>query len=107
MVHAALTLREDDTSSKHGIFSVPAVTIREGERLIRAARRALSSVVSPTLVVHATEDDMASVRNAHYVAERISAQRVETYYVDDSYHVLTLDRRKSDVASRVGRFFQG
>ena len=105
LVHKALSLREDDTSSKHGIFSVPAVTIREGERLIRTARRALSSVVSPTLLVHATEDDMASVRNAQYVASRIRAERVETYYVDDSYHVLTLDRRKSDVASRVGRFF--
>jgi carboxylesterase len=106
MVHAALSLKEDSTSAKHGIFSVSAVTIREGERLIRATRRALSSVISPTLVVHATEDDMASVRNAHYVAERIAAERVETYYVDDSYHVLTLDRRKSDVASRVGAFFR-
>ena len=106
MVHSALSLRDEGTSAKHGIFSVPAVTIREGERLIRAARRALSSVISPTLLVHATEDDMASVRNAHNVAERIAAERVETYYVDDSYHVLTLDRRKSDVASRIGQFFQ-
>lgn len=105
-LHRALTLREEGTGAKHGIFSVPAVTIREGERLIRAARRVLSNVISPTLVVHATEDDMASVRNAHYVTERIAAERVETFYVDDSYHVLTLDRRKSDVASRVGQFFR-
>lgn len=106
MVHAVLTNRDAHAAEKIGIFRTPAVTILENERLIRATRKVLTQVTSPTLLVHATEDDMASVRNAHYVARRIAASHVETYLVDDTYHVLTLDRRKADVARRLGQFFR-
>lgn len=49
---------------------------------------------------------MASVKNAHFVAQRISSKKVETFFVDDTYHVLTLDKRKDDVARRLGEFFK-
>lgn len=106
MVHAVLKNRDAQASEKIGIFRTPAVTILENERLIRATRKVLGQVTSPTLLVHATEDDMASVHNAHYVARRIAASHVETYLVEDTYHVLTLDRRKADVARRLGQFFR-
>jgi len=106
LVHAVLENRDAMASEKVGIFNTPAVTIKESTRLIKTARRGLPKVVSPTLVVHATEDDMASVKNAHLVANRISSRKVETYFVDDSYHVLTLDKRKNDIALRMGEFFK-
>ena len=68
-------------------------------------KRDLTRIVSPLLIVHATEDDMASVKNALYLASHVSSAEVETFYVDDTYHVLTLDKRKDDVAARVGAFF--
>lgn len=105
MVHSVLENREANAAEQYGIFRTPAVTIHESVRLIRAARKALSSVHSPTLIVHAVEDDMASVKNAHFVAQRIAARKVETFFVDDTYHVLTLDRRKHQVAQRLCDFF--
>lgn len=106
MVHAVLTNRDAQAAEKIGIFRTPAVTIHESVRLIRAARKALPGVHAPTLIVHATEDDMASVKNARYVAQRISSSNVETFLVDDSYHVLTLDKRKYEVAHRLADFFR-
>jgi len=106
MIHAVLERRDAQAAEKVGIFRTPAVTVLEGERLIRATHKVLPQVISPTLVVHATEDDMASLRNAHYVVKTIAATHVETFFVDDTYHVLTMDRRKSDVARRLGQFFQ-
>lgn len=91
---------------KYGYPEFPGVTIRETFRLIGSAKRDLERIVSPMLIVHATEDDMASVRNAHYLASSVSSQTVETYFVDDTYHVLTLDKRKNDVAARVSGFFE-
>jgi carboxylesterase len=105
MVHSVLTNRDAHAAEKFGIFRTPAVTIHESVRLIRATRKALPGVQAPTLIVHATEDDMASVKNAHYVAGRISSERVETFFVEDSYHVLTLDKRKYDIAHRLADFF--
>jgi carboxylesterase len=90
---------------KVGYSEFPAVTIRESNRLIASTRRDLVAVTAPLLIVHATEDDMASVKNAQYLAARVSSAQVETFLVDDTYHVLTLDRRKDDVARRVAAFF--
>lgn len=105
MVHAVLENRDAQAAEKVGIFRTPLVTVNESSRLIRAARNDLPEVRCPLLVVHSTEDDMASVRNAHFVTERVGSQDVETWLIDDTYHVLTLDRRKDDVARRVGDFF--
>ena len=89
-----------------GIFRTPAVTIRESERLISATRKSLPKVYSPTLIVHSTEDDMASLKNAHFVARGVASRTVETFFVDDTYHVLTLDKRKNDIAERLAKFFK-
>ena len=107
VVHTALTQRDAKAPEKFGIFKTPAVTIHESIRLMRSTRKALPNVHAPTLIVHANEDDMASVKNAHYVAKRISSIKVETFFVDDSYHVLTLDKRKYDIAHKLADFFHG
>ena len=90
---------------KYGYSEFPGVTIRETFRLIKAVKRDLARIVAPLLIVHSTEDDMASLKNAAFLAAQVSSADVDTYYVDDTYHVLTLDKRKDDVAARVAEFF--
>lgn len=90
---------------KYGYSQFPGVTIRETFQLIESAKQALPKVVAPLLVVHATEDDMASVRNAAYLASSVGSRSVDTFLIDDTYHVLTLDKRKDEVARRVSEFF--
>jgi len=90
---------------KYGYSEFPGVTIRETFRLIKAVKRDLARIVAPLLIVHATEDDMASLENARFLAAGVASSEVETFFVDDTYHVLTLDRRKDDVSARVAAFF--
>jgi carboxylesterase len=90
---------------KWGYSEFPGVTIRETFRLIAAVKRDLPVITAPLLIVHATEDDMASLENARFLASEVSSSSVETFYVDDTYHVLTLDKRRDDVAARVAEFF--
>ena len=90
---------------KYGYSEFPGVTIRETFRLIRAVKRDLACISTPLLIVHSTEDDMASLKNAKFLASRVSSKHLETFYVDDTYHVLTLDKRKDDVANQVVEFF--
>ncbi|HEU4709907.1 MAG TPA: alpha/beta fold hydrolase, partial [Methylophilaceae bacterium] len=82
MVHAVLENRDALASEKVGIFRTSAVTIYESTKLIKEATRALPRVKSPTLVVHSTEDDTASLKNAHFVARRVSSRQVELFLVD-------------------------
>ena len=105
MVHAVLENRDAQAAEKVGIFKTPLVTVHESSKLISRVTESLPRVQSPVLVVHSTEDDMASTRNVDFVTHRIASSDVETWLIDDTYHVLTLDRRKDDVADRVGDFF--
>lgn len=89
----------------YGYSEFPGVTIRETFRLIAAAKRELATIVAPLLIVHSTEDDMASLKNAAFLADSVSSRLVEKFYIDDTYHVLTLDKRRDDVAARVAGFF--
>jgi carboxylesterase len=90
---------------KWGYSEFPGVTIRETFRLIAAVKEDLPAIATPLLIVHSTEDDMASLENARFLASGVSSGTVETFYVDDTYHVLTLDKRRDDVATRVAEFF--
>jgi carboxylesterase len=106
MVHAVLENRDAQATEKVGIFRTSAVTIHESNRFIKVAKAALPRVKSPALIVHSTEDDTASLKNAHFVAKRISSSKVETFFVDDTYHVVTLDKRRDDIAHRMAEFFK-
>ncbi len=89
---------------KYGYSEFPAVTIREAAGLVKAVKLDLAKVVAPTLILHSTEDDMASLANARFLAGKIGSRQIESCYFDDTYHVLTLDRRKDDVADRFIEF---
>lgn len=104
MVAAVLENKDAQTSEKIGYFKTPATVIFQSVKLIKAARKALKEVISPVLIVHSTEDDMASLNNAYLVEKEVSSQKIETFYVGDTYHVVTLDKRKDDIAKRSAEF---
>ncbi len=106
MVHAVLENRDAQATEKVGIFRTSAVTIHESNRFIKVAKAALPKVKSPALIVHSTEDDTASLKNAHFVAKRLGTRQIETFFVDDTYHVVTLDKRRDDIARRMADFFK-
>src|SRR5947199_2653346 len=105
MIDAVYRGQCEGLAETYGYSEFPGVTIRETFRLIAAAKRALAAIVAPLLIVHSTEDDMASLKNAAFLADSVSSSLVETFYVDDTYHVLALDKRRDDVAARVADFF--
>lgn len=105
LVHAVLENRDAQASEKVGIFKTPLVTVEQSERLVKQVGQSLERVRSPVLVIHSIEDDMASPKNVDFLTARVASKEVETWLIDDSYHVLTLDRRKDDVAERVAKFF--
>jgi carboxylesterase len=86
-------------SSKAGIDALPGGLMLELRWLIRQVKREVGSVSQPALIVHPREDDRASLRNLNYL-QRNLAGLVETVVLDDSYHVVTLDRQRQLVVSR-------
>jgi carboxylesterase len=95
----------EKTTSIAGASSLPMTAVYEAKQLIRHVRGALSSVTAPALVVHAKEDDVASLKSAEFVLENIGTDDVDFVLLRDSYHIVTLDNEKELVANETIRFF--
>ena len=92
--------------SSVGAAAIPILFIHQAERLIRHVKRALPQVIAPTLLIHATEDDVASTRSPDLVDARIGTRRVKQLRLAHSYHMVTMDNEKDLVAKKTAGFLR-
>jgi carboxylesterase len=74
-------------------------TVYEFFSLVRNVRPLLSMVKLHTLVFHPRHDDQSDIRNTMALQRRLGGM-VEVSVLDDSYHLVTLDRQRGYVADR-------
>jgi len=88
---------------------VPLACIREVDRLRAMVMKDLKKIECPTLVVHAREDELTSLRSAHHLVEHIGggprAGRARMVVLEDSYHMVCVDNDREIVARNVLEFF--
>src|SRR4029450_2208839 len=93
------------TDGAQPMIGFPGTTGLELRWLTRGARRVRSKVRAPTLIVHPRDDDFSSLDGALFIQQRLGS-RVETLVLDDSYHLVALDRQRDLVVNRTLRFVQ-
>jgi carboxylesterase len=96
---------QSEDSSVAGLPGNPWHSLAELYALSARVRRGLPMVIAPCLVAHAAEDDVASLRNAEWVMQGVSGP-TEFLLMEDSYHMLTLDRQRRLLTERSAGFFQ-
>lgn len=96
---------QGEDSSVAGLPGNPWHALAELYALSARVRRALPRVTAPCLVAHAAEDDVASLRNAEWVLDGVSGP-TEFLLMEDSYHMLTLDRQRRLLTDRTVHFFR-
>jgi carboxylesterase len=103
--HQISSLMLGGDSAAAGLPGNPWPSLAQMYKMAAVVRRDLPRVVAPCLVAHATEDDVASIGNAHLVERSVSGP-VETLWLDDSYHMITIDRQRRLLIDRSAAFFQ-
>ena len=93
--------------SSAGAAKIPTPSLREADRLIRFVKRSLPGIDVPVLMIHARQDDVASLANPRFVARRIGSRVVHQTVVEDSYHMITLDNDRDLAALKTVQFFNG
>jgi carboxylesterase len=92
-------------SAAAGLPGNPWQSLGDMYMLAARTRRRLPKITAPCFIAHATEDDVASLRyNANLVAKRVSGP-VEMLPLDDSYHMITIDRQRRLLNARMADFF--
>lgn len=84
-------------------FSTPGIAALERQRLVAAAVREVRTITKPVLMLHPREDEYAHLSNAAYLQENLQGP-VELVVLEDSYHLVTIDRQRSVVLERTAEF---
>lgn len=84
---------------------IPLTTIRQVDRLRSALKRNLHTVTCPTLIIHAEEDEITSLKSARYIARRLGGPS-QLIILNDSYHMILIDNEREVVMKMSIDFFQ-
>lgn len=85
---------------------VPVPAIRQLYALMGVTRELLPRVTCPTLVFQSRDDHVVNPDNAPYIVEHVGTADKRLVWLDNSYHVATLDNDKELIASETLRFIQ-
>jgi carboxylesterase len=91
-------------SAAAGLPGNPWYSLAELHTLSGVVKRGLGKVTAPCLIAHATDDDIASVANAKLVQKNVSGP-TEMLWLEDSYHLITIDRERRLLMRESARFF--
>jgi carboxylesterase len=100
-VELAIKERRDSMAYSH----FPSQSLHELFKLIGVVKQSLRGIKTPTLILHALDDDVASIKNADYVEKNIGSKTVRKVLIEDTYHMLTLDKQRERVAQETIAFF--
>jgi carboxylesterase len=99
-----LASRAPESLIEGAIDRLSLAGLYEMYRLARHVERLGPGIRTPTLIVHAREDDMADLRNAHRL-RRALAGPVELEILEDSYHMVHVDKERVRVGDMTAAFF--
>lgn len=101
----SLVLNSLKSENGADIFRINGVKVFELIRLSRSVVRDLPGIRQPSIIFHPRDDDQSDLGNAAELQRKL-AGRVELCVLDDSYHVVTLDRQRGYVADRTSSFIE-
>ncbi|MFM0641857.1 alpha/beta fold hydrolase [Paraburkholderia metrosideri] len=97
---------QHEGNSEIGAASLSMHHIFEARTLARFVLKHISSVKADCLLIHAIDDDISTTANADRVYARVGSQRKRKIFLDDCYHIITMDNERELVARETQWFFE-
>lgn len=96
----------DGDSTVAGLAGNPFPALAEMQLLAAQVQRCLPQVQAPCLIIHASHDDIANINsNARLVQQSVSGP-TRFIELEDSYHLITIDRQRREVIKYTVDFFE-
>jgi len=91
--------------SRYGYPYYPVALLYQHRLLVKNLMKKLPFIRVPVQVVQATNDDMSSSRNSQFIYDTISSAVKDILWLENSYHVVTVDQEWEKVAQGLNDFF--
>ena len=101
----ALDSVEGEGRSMKDVFGRSGAMLWELRTLRDIVRKELAAVKQPTLIFHPRNDDQADLSNTTQIQRQLGGL-VDVVVLDDSYHMITLDRQRALVVDRAVEYGQ-
>ena len=95
---------ENGDPSEVGAAAISVRHLYQAIQLMRDVRLRMSQVHTPTLIIHAVDDETAAPRNAEEILQNISSETRRVIWLGDSYHIITVDNEREVVVNETTRF---
>ena len=102
--YASAVLGDDTRAAELGYAHFPLRLFCEMRYLIARCIECLPRVRAPLLLLQAEQDDATSPRNSRFILDRVASDRKELVMLANSYHVITADLDRAQVAGAMMRF---
>ncbi len=90
-------------SANAGLLKTPGGAMFEHRQLVAHVKKLLGKITQPALILHPRHDDLAGIDNAQFLQRKLGS-RVEMTVLEDSYHMITVDRQRQTVVDRTAQF---
>ncbi|MQR02401.1 alpha/beta hydrolase [Glaciimonas soli] len=80
---------------------IPLYCVQQVDRLRKWVKEGLNNISCPTLLVHAREDELTSLRSSEFLLKEIGAQHAKLVVLENSYHMICVDNDRDQVAACV------
>lgn len=97
---------ENQAVSAAGGASFTLRHLYQGDQLCKKVRERLPQITTNTLIIHAIDDEVATVRNVKLIQNEIKSPICRTIYLGNSYHMITIDNERETVDFEVSNFLE-
>lgn len=94
-----------NSSPDAGIFATPLSTLIQFNCLSSHVRKRLKNITVPIISFHPREDDFSDISNSYEIVRKVQGKS-ELVVLDDSYHIITLDKQRDHVVYKSTEFIQ-
>jgi len=96
-----------DPESRESCYDkVPVPAAAELYELMKLTKRDLPKITAPILVFTSRDDHVVPPKNGPYILEHVSSRDKELVWLENSYHVATLDYDKDEIIKRCKEFIK-
>lgn len=92
-------------AAEAGNLGLTGSSLRQMQALVKLVKAEMPGIETPALILHSSDDDVAHHRNADYVETHLAGPRRKVL-LDDSYHVITVDKQRHEVVREMVDYFR-
>lgn len=92
-------------TSDAGVFETPLSTFTQFNSLSAYMRKRLKNINVPIISFHPREDDFSDISNSYEILRKVKG-KAELVILEDSYHIITLDKQRQLVIDKSIEFVE-